>query len=49
MTIGGKYKWVPDSNPAPGQYEIEEATSQTMVRSKSAFIRKEEGYKVARE
>jgi hypothetical protein len=20
MTIGGKYVWVPDSNPAPGQY-----------------------------
>ena len=49
MTIGGKYKWVADSNPAPGQYDPEGAVSLTKVRSKAAIIREDSGYKVARE
>ena len=27
MTIGGKYVWNPDSNPAPGQYDPEGAVT----------------------
>jgi hypothetical protein len=49
MTIGGKYKWTPDSNPAPGQYDPEGAVAVTKARSKAAIIREDEGYKVPRE
>lgn len=37
MTIGGKYKWVPDSNPAPGQYDPND--SITKPRPSTAAIR----------
>ena len=49
MTIGGKYKFVPDSNPAPGQYEPEGAVGVTKPRSKAAIIKEESGYRVPRE
>ena len=49
MTIGGKYVWVPDSNPAPGQYEPEGSVNQTKPKSQAAIIREETGYKVPRE
>lgn len=49
MTIGGKYKWNPDSNPAPGQYDPEGAVSVTKARSKAAIIKEESGYRVPRE
>lgn len=49
MTIGKKYKWTADSNPAPGQYEPEGAVSITKARSKAAIIVEESGYKVPRE
>jgi hypothetical protein len=49
MTIGGKYKFVPDSNPAPGQYEPEGALGVTMPRSQAALIKEDNGYKVPRE
>ena len=49
MTIGGKYKFVTDSNPAPGQYDPEGAVSVTKARSKAAYIKEESGYKVPRE
>ena len=47
MTIGGKYKFVADSNPAPGQY----SPSHSLVKStsKMAIIREDAGYKVPRE
>lgn len=47
MTIGGKYKWVPDSNPAPGQYEPEHG--HTKPKSTAALIKEETGYQVPRE
>lgn len=25
MTLGGKYKWKPDSNPPPGLYDVDAA------------------------
>ena len=49
MTIGGKYKFVPDSNPAPGQYEPEGAVGVTKPRSYAAVIKEENGYRVPRE
>lgn len=49
MTIGGKYKWVPDSNPAPGQYDPEVAMSVTKERSRAAIIKEESNYRVTRE
>jgi hypothetical protein len=49
MTIGGKYKWVPDSNPAPGQYDPEGAVSVTKPKSTAALIKEETGYQVPRE
>ena len=49
MTLGGKYEWKADSNPAPGQYEPEGAVGQVKPRSKAALIREETGYKVPRE
>ena len=33
ITIGGKYKWVPDSNPAPGQYEPNAEVVKPRVKS----------------
>ena len=49
MTIGGKYKWVPDSNPAPGQYDPEGSVSITKPKSTAALIKEETGYQVPRE
>ena len=49
MTIGGKYKWVPDSNPAPGQYDPEGAVGVTKPKSTAALIKEETGYQVPRE
>jgi hypothetical protein len=49
MTLGGKYQWKADSNPAPGQYEHEGAVSQVKPRSKAAIITKGTEYKVPRE
>lgn len=49
MTIGKKYQWKADSNPAPGQYEPEGAVSITKARSQAAIIQEETGYKVPRE
>ena len=49
MTIGGKYKFIADSNPAPGQYDPEGAVKVTKERSRAAIIREESGYKVPKE
>jgi len=39
ITMGGKYKWQPDSNPPVGAYEVD--SPQTLSKSQSTFIRKE--------
>lgn len=39
MTIGGKYKWKPDSNPPPGLYEPDKAMSATLPKNRSTVIR----------
>ena len=49
MTIGGKYKFVTDSNTAPGQYDQEGAVKVNKERSRAAIIREESGYKVHKE
>lgn len=47
MTIGKKYQWKADSNPAPGQYEPDQSLIKS--KSKAAIIVKESGYKVPKE
>ena len=49
MTLGGKYKWKPDENPAPGQYECAGAVAAVKPRSKAAIIREKDEYQVPRE
>lgn len=49
MTMGGKYKFVANSNPGPGEYEPTRASELTAKSVKKAFIRKGSGYKVPRE
>ena len=39
MTIGGKYKWKPDSNPPVGAYDIDLAISQIKPTIPSALIK----------
>ena len=45
MTMGGKYKWKPNDNPAPGQYDP--ADAEKLVRPKSVEFRyrPDTGYK----
>ena len=38
MTLGGKYKWKPDSNPPPGLYDVEAAKNYAMPKSRAAKI-----------
>ncbi len=40
MTIGGKYKWKPDSNPPVGAYDVDQAIIQTKPTIPSAIITK---------
>ena len=40
MTIGGKYKWKPDSNPPVGAYDTDLAISQIKPTIPSAIITK---------
>ena len=49
VDFGNKYKFKPDSNPAPGQYQPEGAVGMTKPRSYAAVIKEESGYKVPRE
>lgn len=48
MTLGGKYKHAPDSNPAPGQYDLD-GTRKVKPRSKAAVIRPDTGHRVPKE
>lgn len=35
MTLGGKYKWKPNENPAPGQYDPEDGNKLTKPSSRA--------------
>ena len=39
VNFGSKYKFNPDKNPGPGQYEPEPAMSQTKMRAYEAYIK----------
>ena len=39
MTIGSKYKWKANDNPAPGQYDVEKAEKSIRHKSPEAFIK----------
>jgi hypothetical protein len=39
MTIGGKYKWKPDSNPPVGAYNIDSAINVIKPTVPSVIIR----------
>ena len=38
MTLGSKYKWAPDNNPAVGQYDHITSFNKTQTTVKKAFI-----------
>jgi len=49
MTLGSKYKWKPDENPAVGQYDVDAATKQVKPQSAAFKYREEKGYKKPKE
>lgn len=49
ITLGGKYKWKPDENPAVGQYDVDAATKQVKPQSAAFRYTEEKGYKKPKE
>lgn len=49
MTIGGKYKWKPNSNPAPGQYDVDAAQGMVKPKSTAFKYREDQALKKAAE
>lgn len=47
--MGSKYETKYDDNPPPGIYNVDEGVNMTRAKSMSAFIKKENGFKVERE
>lgn len=41
MTLGGKYKWKPDSNPPIGSYNTERGYAMTKFQNRSTVIKAE--------
>jgi len=41
MDFGNKYVFKPDTNPAPGQYNIDSGHNMSKASSKSVIIREE--------
>ena len=46
MTLGGKYKWKPDTNPPPGYYELADAITKS--KSYTAVFNKTDAKKGGR-
>ena len=44
MTLGGKYKWKADENPAAGQYHTDAADALTKPKSRAVIFKEESGY-----
>ena len=41
MTLGNPYIWKPNSNPAPGQYEVDQAAMSLKPKAPSVIMREE--------